>query len=415
MGDQDNPSSSTGYTRRRLLQAGAIGLAGAAVPALGGTAAGAATRATRLRSNRAAAATPIKHVIVCCQENHSFDHYFGSYKGLPSGYGIPAGFTQPNGHGGTVKPFHFTNLTDNGGDPYHDWDDIHNEWDHGKMDGFYTTNGEVAMGYYEAADLPYYYSLFPEYAVCAKYSCGVLSETYPNRLVLYSGTSGGNTSNDINNGTLNYPCILDLMSDHHITFKNYNFHCPANYSILALFKKWATGGPNNELNQSMSAFFSDCTNNTLPQVSFITEQPPYDEHPPSNIHTGEAMIQSIVEAVQKSKAWASTAILITYDEAGGFFDHIAPKQLDAYGPGIRVPMTIVSPYARKGYVDTNYSDHSSPLKFIEHVFGLPTLASINHQFDTSTPLTNNQANGAPFPPRDKYTELSNLTQCFTFG
>jgi len=59
----------------------------------------------------------------------------------------------------------------------------------------------------------------------------MLSETYPNRLVLYSGTSGGNTSNDINNGTLNYPCVLDLLSGHGITFKNYNFHCPSNYSI----------------------------------------------------------------------------------------------------------------------------------------------------------------------------------------
>jgi hypothetical protein len=86
-----------------------------------------------------------------------------------------------------------------------------------------------------------HYSLFPQSTLCANYFCGVLSETYPNRLVLYSGTSGGNTSNDINNGTLSYPCVLDLLSGHGITVKNYNFHCPSNYSILALFKKWATG------------------------------------------------------------------------------------------------------------------------------------------------------------------------------
>ena len=151
--------------------------------------------------------------------------------------------------------------------------------------------------------------------------------------MLYSGTSGGITTNGVNqNGSLNYPCVLDLLSGNGITFKNYNFHCPADYSILALFKKWATGGPNNELNQSMSKFFSDCTNNTLPQVSFITEAPPYDEHPTANIHIGENMIKSIVTAVQKSQAWASTAILITYDEGGGFFDHHAPTQLDAFGP-----------------------------------------------------------------------------------
>lgn len=359
--------------------------------------------------------TPIEHIIVCCQENHSFDSYFGSYSGLPAGYGIPAGFTQPDGKGGTVAPHHFTNLTTDNTDPDHAWADIHAEWNNGAMNGFYTTDGAPAMGYYEAADLPYYYSLLPDYTLCANYFCGMLSDTYPNRLVLYAGTSGGNTTDTISNGTLAYPCILDLLSSHGITFKNYNFYCPDNYSILALFEKWATGGPNNELNQPMAQFFTDCTNNTLAQVSFITEQPPYDEHPVANVQTGMQMIESIVQAVQASGAWSSTAILITYDEAGGFFDHIAPQQLDAYGPGIRVPMIIVSPYAKKGYVDTTFSDHSSVLKFIEYVFGLPTLASINTEFDSSTPTANNDANGAPFPPRDGNPAPSDLTQCFTFS
>jgi phospholipase C len=414
MGDQNDQAQSAGFPRRRfLVQAGAAGLAGAAVPLLGEAAASAATR--KAGSPQAAAATPIKHIIVCCQENHSFDHYFGTYSGLPEGYGTPAGYTQPNGNGGTVKPYHFTSLSDNGGDPDHSWQAIHSEYDDGKMDGFYTTNGNLAMGYYEKSDIPYYYSLLPDYTLCANYFCGQLGETYPNRLILYSGTSGGNTSNDINNGTLDYPCVLDLLSENSITFKNYNFHCPSNYSILALFKNWANGGASNELNQSISDFHSDCKNNTLPQVSFITEEPPYDEHPPSNIHTGMNMIKSIIEAVQASAAWSSTAILITYDEGGGFFDHITPTPLDAYGPGIRVPMLIVSPYAKKGYVDTTFSEHSSVLKFIEVVFGLPTLASINHQFDTSTPTTNNATGGKPFPPRDGNAAISDLTQCFTFG
>ena len=116
-----------------------------------------------------------------------------------------------------MEPFHFTTLTDGPSDPYHSWADIHSEWDQGKMDGFYTTNGINALGYYEASDLPYYYSLLPTYALCANYFCGVLTDTFPNRLVLYSGTSGGNTSNNISNGTLTYPCVLDLLSQHGIT------------------------------------------------------------------------------------------------------------------------------------------------------------------------------------------------------
>jgi phospholipase C len=359
--------------------------------------------------------SPIQHIIVCCQENHSFDSYFGSYPGLPAGYGIPPDYTQPDGQGGTVAPFHFTDLTTGGVDPAHSWDAIHAEWDDGKMDGFYTAAGQATLGYYESADLPYYYSLLRDFTLCANYFCGALTETYPNRLVLYSGTSGGNTSNSIANGTLYYPCVLDLLTAQGVTFRNYNFHCPDNYSILALFQNWATGGPGNELNQPMTQFFTDCRDDTLPQVSFITEAPPYDEHPAANIQTGMKMIESIITAVQQSPTWASTAILLTYDEAGGFFDHVAPPQLDAYGPGLRVPMLIVSPYARPGYVDTTFSDHSSVLKFIETTFGLPTLASVNHQFDSGTPLTNNQANGAPFPPRDGNTALGDLTQGFTFG
>lgn len=403
----NQPEDGRGYSRRRFLgHLGAAGLAATAGPAL---------VAPSARALSAAAATPIQHIIVCCQENHSFDNYFGTYANLPAGFGIPAGWTQPNGSGGTVSPFHFPNLTGNNVDPNHSWSATHSEYDNGKMDGFYTTNGIDALGYYEQADLPYYYSLLSNSTLCANYFCGVLGPTYPNRLVLYSGTSGGNTSNSISNGTLSYPCVLDLMQAHGVSFKNYNFHCPSNYSILALFKNWATGGANNELNQSMAQFFTDCTNNTLPQVSFITEAPPYDEHPIADVQTGMDMIQSIVQAVQASPAWASTAILITWDEGGGYFDHIAPTQLDAFGPGIRVPMLVVSPFARPGFVDTTFSDHSSVLKFIELVFGLPTLASINHQFDTSTPRKNNSTGGKAFPPRDGNAALSNLAQCFTFG
>jgi uncharacterized membrane protein len=246
----------------------------------------------------------------------------------------------------------------------------------------------------------------------------MLSDTQPNRMIYFSGTSGGNCCDCIEtNGTLDsstYPNILDLLQQYGITFKNYNFGVPDNYSYLALWSNWATGGANNELNQSQAQFFTDCTNNTLPQVVFITNESPNDEHPPENIQTGEAQVQQIIQAVQASAAWASTAILLTWDEGGGFFDHLAPQQLDAYGPGIRVPMLVISPFAKKGYVDTVFQDHGSFLKFVEAVFGLPTLASINHTFDTSTPTTNNSTNGAPFPPRDGNSATGNLTQCFTF-
>jgi phospholipase C len=390
-------------SRRRFLQQLGAGLA---APLL----------AQRPKTNlvkRAAGIPQISHIICLCQENHSFDHYFGSYSGLPSGYGIPANYTS-----GGQAPFHFTTLTDNNSDPNHDWSAIHTGYANGAMNGWYAAGGIDTMGYYDSSDLAYYYSLLPEYTLCANYCGGMLSDTQPNRMIYYSGTSGGNCCDCIEtNGTLDsstYPCILDLLTTYGITFKNYNFGVPDNYCYLALWSNWATGGPNNVLNQSQTQFFTDCTNNTLPQVVFITNESPNDEHPPEDIQTGEAQMQQIIQAVQASAAWASSAILLTWDEGGGFFEHIAPQQLDAYGPGVRVPMLVISPFAKKGYVDTVFQDHGSFLKFIEAVYGLPTLASINHTFDTSTPLTNNSTNGAPFPPRDGNSATGNLTQCFTF-
>jgi len=392
--------------RRFLQQLGGAGLAALAAPLQ-------AQRPNPRFAKRGASIPQINHIICLCQENHSFDHYFGSYSGLPSGYGTPANYTS-GGH----APFHFTTLTDNNNDPNHDWNAIHTGYANGAMNGWYAAGGIDTLGYYDSADLDYYYSLFPEYTLCANYCGGMLSETQPNRMIYYSGTSGGNCCDCIeSNGTLDsstYPNILDLLTTYGITFKNYNFGVPANYCYLALWSKWQSGGPNNELNQSQAQFFTDCTNNTLPQVVFITNESPNDEHPPEDIQTGMAQMQSIIQAVQASAAWASSAILLTWDEGGGFFDHIAPQQLDAYGPGVRVPMLVISPFAKKGYVDTVFQDHGSLLKFIEAVYGLPTLASINHTFDKSTPLTNNSTNGAPFPPRDGNPATGNLTQCFTF-
>jgi phospholipase C len=112
--------------------------------------------------------------------------------------------------------------------------------------------------------------------------------------------------------------------------------------------------------------------------------------------------------------------VITYDESGGFFDHVPPPQLDADGLGFRVPAWVISPFARKGHLERTLYEHSSVLKFIETVFGLPVLASVNHRFDTSTPggPNNDGANGSPSgppaPPRDGRSDIGKLMECFHF-
>jgi phospholipase C len=392
------------YPRRQFLRrAGAISLTGLAAPLLASPLASPAAADTPTES-------PIKQIIVCCQENHSFDNYFGSYSGLPAGYRIPADW-ENSGH----KPFHFPNHTGNESNPDHEWDATHAAYDDGKMDGFYSNgNGENALGFYDESDLLYYYSLFQQYTLCANYFCGILGPTYPNRMVLYAGTSGGYTDNSAPlDGSFEWPCIISLLQDHNISFKNYNFDCDSNHSILSMWKV-AYGRP--ELNLTSDQFYTDCKQGNLAQVSFITNDQNYDsvsEHPPANIELGQSLMQGIIEAVQASPQWSSTALLLTWDEGGGFFEHVAPKKLDAWGSGVRVPMIMVSPLAKKGLVDTTYSDHGSVLKFIEHVHGLPTLASINHQFDSGTPNVG-QGGGAPFPPRDGNSATSDLMQCFDF-
>jgi phospholipase C len=157
---------------------------------------------------RAAGTNPIKNVLICCNENRSFDHYYG-YAPFAGSFGVPAGYSQPDGHGGRVTPFLLTSgISPN---PNHDWAHIHSEWNKGAMDGFVTTDGKNAVGYYDSTVLSFYYSLFNKYALCGNYFCSVLGPTYPNRLYLAAGTSGGNTTNNIAVGSLAYPCILDVL------------------------------------------------------------------------------------------------------------------------------------------------------------------------------------------------------------
>ncbi len=366
----------------------------------------------------------IKHVIIAVQENRSFDHYYG-FAPFVGTHGVPAGYSQPDGMGGSVVPYHFTTLTPP--DIGHSWSATHSEWDKGKMDGFFTTDGINCMGYLTGADIPFYYGLFNNFTLCVNYFCSILGPTYPNRLYLCSGTCGGNTTNNILMGSLTYPMILDVFEQFGITWKNYNIgeedRPPLSDNALMLFSKWFNDPRQNFLEKD---YLNDLSEGTFPQVAFITTKfqsgpapTGLDEHPPANIQDGMNKQKELITALMNSSIWPSSAYLLTYDEGGGYFEHVPPPVFDAYGAGIRVPMWIISPFAKKANLQTTLYEHSSVLKFLETVFGLPTLASINHEFDTQTPGTNNEAaNGQPLgpaaPPRDGRTDIGDLTEAFSF-
>jgi phospholipase C len=294
----------------------------------------------------------------------------------------------------------------------------------GKMDGIYTTDGSNAMGYYNGSDLSYYYSLARNFTLCGNYFCYQLGPTTPNRLALWTATCGGNTTNSVNGGQLNWPTIVDLLDQYHISWKCYNLGtgtgsqptAAEGYNALAYFQKWVL---DPRLYLLEADYYRDLSAGTLPQVSFLITESLISEHPPADIQMGQQKMQQVITALMNSPVWRSSALFFTYDEGGGYFDHVAPPQVDAYGMGFRVPMLVVSPWAKRGYISGHLYEHSSVLKFIERRFGLPSLASVNHQFDTQTPGTNNDAaNGQPFgppaPPRDGLTQIGDFYEVFNF-
>ncbi|MEA2630942.1 MAG: hypothetical protein QOE66_1161 [Chloroflexota bacterium] len=416
--DADSPPASrpdrsrttpTGLSRRRFLQ--------------GVAALGAAGVGTSLASTVSWAAKPrarLENIVVCMQENRSFDHYFGTAPWIGS-YGIPVGWSQPDGAGGTVQPHHL--LTPSTADIAHSWSAMHREWNAGRMDGFYTTDGDTAMGYYNAADLNFYYSLFDRSTLCANYFSSLMGPTYPNRFYHAAGTSGGVTTNGIYGyGVLDYPMILDLLEARGITWAVYDLgqdNVPAGLSdnVFVFFPRFMN---DPRAKRTIEDYLNDAQAGTLPQVSFVI--PSYalgqDEHPPSPITYGMSLQQQLIQALMGGPQWPRSAYILTYDEPGGFFDHVPPQQLDAFGLGFRVPTWVISPFAKPHHLEPKLYEHASILKLIETVFGLPTLASVNHRFDSATPGGGNYeaagaaASGPPARPRDGIKAIGNMLECF---
>jgi phospholipase C len=222
-------------------------------------------------------------------------------------------------------------------------------------------------------------------------------------------------------GQLDYPMILDLLDYAGVTWKIYNINFESVASgwsdnMAQFFARWFN---DRRVLATKHDYLADLSNGTLPQVSWIIpdDRLGWDEHPPADIRVGMRLQRELITALQQSRYWRSSAYLLTYDESGGFFDHVPPPALDPYGLGPRVPTWVISPHAKPGHLETTLYEHSSTLKFIESVFELPTEASINHKFDVSTPGADNAAaggasTGPPAPPRDGLTTIGDLTECF---
>jgi phospholipase C len=379
-------------------------------------------------------------VIFFIQENRSFDHYFGTYKGV-RGFqdpnALPGVFAQPGypvaGFGDKLLPFHI-NAAKNGEcthDITHNWGPQHLSWDNGAMDGFVSqhlaanglVDGPLTMGYYKRADLPLHYALADAFTLCDGYHCSVIGPSDPNHLMSISGTidpagTGGGPivetlsppQREETIGTLTWTTMPEQLEARGISWKVYSLDnvSPLADPVFVYFKNIVT-------NPALAAkalvptfpadFLLDVASGTLPQVSWIYTTFVQSEHPPAPPEYGEAAISQIVGAlISTPKVWAKTALFITYDENGGFFDHVPPPvptdpstpgefltvaNLPAaaqgirgpIGLGFRVPLLIVSPFSRRpggtGFVSSDTFDHTSLLRFLETRFGaeVPNLSA----------------------------------------
>ena len=366
----------------------------------------------------------IKHIIVIMQENRSFDSYFGTYPGadgIPMQNGVPAVCVSDPKTGQCVKPFHDPNDL-NGGGP-HNVSNATADINGGKMNGFIgqaekgrrgcgnttdpictnSTSPDV-MGYHNGSDIPNYWSYAQDYVLQDHMFEPNASWSLPAHLFLVSawsakcsqanvpsscinslkGASGTNTTkNDYAWTDLTYLLYKNNISWGYYLSAGNEPDCeddqmlcqpgkqkstvPGIWNPLPNFDTVKQDGQLDNI-QDVSHFFTAAKNGTLPAVSWVVPNGKVSEHPPALVSVGQSYVTSLINAVMQGPDWNSTAIFLSWDDWGGFYDHVTPPSVDENGYGLRVPGLVISPYARQGYIDHQTLSFDAYLKFIEDDF-----------------------------------------------
>ncbi|MEO6628856.1 MAG: alkaline phosphatase family protein [Aquihabitans sp.] len=339
--------------------------------------------------------SPIDHIVVLMMENRSFDHWLGwlatDESWLEAGrsrYGRRFNldgmqqqqFASPTG---PVSTAHLLDYLEGGNpwrgcghpDPGHGWDAGRAQRDGGFLAPG-SRNDPFALGYYRGEDLPFTSALAKRFTVCDRSHASVLGPTYPNREYLHGAQSGGEKTNRLPfaEGGFTWPTIWDRLATAGVSHGYY-------YTDLPVTALW--GQKLLSFSKPIDDFFARCADGTLPQVSFV--DPGFltgsrtDNHPHGDVRAGEAFQRDVFAAFARSPHWQHGLFVLTYDEWGGFFDHVRPPILaddrssgidaDNFSQaGFRVPTILASPYARAGSVDHDRYDHTSILRFIEWRF-----------------------------------------------
>ena len=405
----------------------------------------------------------IKHIVVLMMENHSFDNYLGTLAGRGEGFtlgddGQPAA-ENPDASGHAVRAHHLTSTVQDVGVPCQSWSAAHAQWAGGKMNGFVTAtqtaspaaDKTVAMGYWTEQDLPFYHGLARTFPLADRWFSSCLGPTFPNRRFLLAGTAHG-LIDDLPVNILDSPpagTILDMLTKYGRSWVNYRpdggdqsqFRGYLQYKrrrsrhharTLGRPLQRVTSGVKRDIQftaslyplgmarymlhvRGIDQFFADADAGTLPDFCIVDPDfGAYSEENPQDVRKGESFAAEVINRVMHGKGWADTLLIWTYDENGGYYDHVAPPaamppddvqgrslvahpswlrtilkplfpgyvrhaqdlvceplRYDTYG--FRVPAVIVSPYARPECVISDVFDHTSVLKLVEEKWNLPAL------------------------------------------
>ena len=315
---------------------------------------------------------PIQHIIIFFEENHTFDNFFGTY---PNANGINGSIALPESatSNATIKPFHLNSTSTP--DLDHSRKTAIEAYDNGSMNGFvYAEQSANTMGYYDGNDIPYFWDYASKFVLMDNYFTSVMGPSLPNHLYLLAGQSEGITDN-IDKYCFNSPVIMDELDNKSISWKYYSGNDTANvWNPVPNCISFQNNKTRLNGLSPTTQFVNDLQSGSLANVTWIIPTDENSEHPPNDVVKGEKYAVSLINAIMESKYWSSTAIFITWDDYGGWFDHVAPPQVDTYGFGFRVPCLIISPYAKQGYIDSTQSDHTSILKFIETIYSLTPLS-----------------------------------------
>jgi phospholipase C len=404
----------------------------------------------------------VQHVVILMLENRSFDHYFGTMRGvrgfgdpfpIPLATGKPVWFESDGGR--EIPPYHLNSATSSAllvpGSP-HTFSDAQAAWNQGAFGKWPLYKTQYSMGYYRREDIPFQFALAEAFTICDNYHCSVTAGTDPNRIVFFSGSNfdpqlraqGVNCTvgnAEVNNyrcltlGTMpspgysyrgsafTWPTLPELLQNAGISWRIYQNPNDNGGSLFhggLAFQNFrnataASGGPlyNNGMTlRTIKDLQADVAGGQLAQVSWILPGYTQSEHPDqSTPDAGANFISQLLDAITANPAvWSQTVFFITYDENDGFFDHLPPPAVPSYnndgtlaggstlplageylsdpagdllnpsdtisgktrpwGLGARVPLFVISPWSRGGWVNSQVFDHTSVALFLERRFGL---------------------------------------------